>query len=127
MQPRQHCTSTYQLLIADWCNAGVAAQKRLASTGVFTQALMILQTIEPEAFVAIRHRVDFLAQSGLCPDPLISGEDLMVIGMIPGPDFKTVLDSVYDAQLEGGVSDKKSALKIAESIASTLKPDHGQT
>ena len=121
------CLSTYQMLITDWPKAGVAAQKRHASTDVFTQALMILQTVEPETFVDIRQRVDFLAQSGLSPDPLISGDDLMALGMTPGPDFKTVLESVYDSQLEGYISDKKSALALAESIASTFDPDQGQT
>ncbi|MCH8823187.1 MAG: CCA tRNA nucleotidyltransferase [Planctomycetes bacterium] len=117
------CLSTYQMLITDWPKAGVAAQKRHASTDVFTQALMILQTVEPETFVDIRQRVDFLAQSGLSPDPLISGDDLMALGMTPGPDFKTVLESVYDSQLEGNISDKKTALALAESIATTMERD----
>lgn len=117
------CLSTYQMLITDWPKAGVAAQKRHASTDVFTQALMILQTVEPETFVDIRQRVDFLAQSGLSPDPFISGDDLMALGMTPGPDFKTVLESVYDSQLEGNISDKKTALALAESIATTMERD----
>lgn len=121
------CLSTYEKLITTWPKAGVAAQKRLASTDAFTQALMILQTVEPEKFVEIRQRVDFLAQSGLNPDPLICGDDLVAMGMTPGPDFKTVLEGVYDAQLEGNVSDIKSALATAESIASTLEADQGQT
>lgn len=121
------CLGAYEKLNTAWPKAGVAAQKRLASTDAFTQALMVLQTVEPEKFVEIRQRVDFLAQSGLNPDPLICGDDLVAMGMTPGPDFKTVLEGVYDAQLEGNVSDIKSALAKAESIASALDADQGQT
>lgn len=120
------CLRAYATLITSWPKEGVAVQKRLASTGAFTQALMILQTIDSETFVKIRKQVDFLAQSGLSPDPLISGEDLMVMGMNPGPAFKVVLETVYDAQLEGSISDKISAMSLAKSITASLDSDKYQ-
>ena len=87
---------------------------------------MILQTIDPENFVKICLQVDLLAQTGLSPDPFISGNDLMAFGMNPGPAFKIVLEGVYDAQLEGTVSDKKSAIDLAKSIFATLNSDEYQ-
>ena len=63
-----------------------------------------------------------LAETQLQPAPLIDGNDLMARGMTPGPAFKRVLDAVYDAQLEGSVRDKQTALTLAEAVARMLKP-----
>jgi len=37
------------------------------------------------------------------PTPLLTGDDLIALGYVPGPRFKIVLDAVWDAQLEGAV------------------------
>ncbi|MBX7254972.1 MAG: CCA tRNA nucleotidyltransferase [Candidatus Hydrogenedentes bacterium] len=37
------------------------------------------------------------------PAPLITGHDLIALGYEPGPDFKAILSSVEDAQLEGTI------------------------
>jgi len=44
------------------------------------------------------------------PERLVSGEDLIAIGLEPGPLFKTILDEVMDAQLEGKISTRSEAL-----------------
>jgi poly(A) polymerase len=41
------------------------------------------------------------------PPPLITGRDLIDIGLKPGPVFGKILAAVYDAQLEGKVTTKK--------------------
>ena len=41
------------------------------------------------------------------------GDDLTAAGLTPGPVFKRVLDEVYDAQLEGRVTMKDDALRMA--------------
>lgn len=48
----------------------------------------------------------------LAPRPLISGEDLISLGMEPGPSFTTILAAVEDEQLEGRLSDRESALRF---------------
>ncbi len=48
------------------------------------------------------------------PAPLIGGDDLIAAGHRPGPLFKTVLELVYDAQLEGGARTRAEALALAE-------------
>jgi hypothetical protein len=107
----------HRTLTGSWPQLGVAGQKRLATRPEFDQALMILQTSDAQAFVDVRRHVLALAETDLAPPPLIDGEDLIELGLTPGPIFKRVLDAVYDAQLEGGLGDKAEALRLAKAIA----------
>jgi len=47
---------------------------------------------------------------------LITGKDLIDLGLKPGPVFKQILERVREAQLDGKVSSKDEAIKIAEEI-----------
>ena len=67
----------------------------------------------------MRRQVLTLAETQIAPPPLISGDDLIGLGLTPGPLFKRVLDAVYDAQLEGGLRDKPEALELAKALAET--------
>lgn len=111
------CLEVYRQLHGPWPTLGVAAQKRLAAGPEFDSALMILQATDSQAFVDVQRRVHELAAGGLAPPPLISGDDLIEMGLSPGPAFKRVLEAVYDAQLEGGLADKTAALALAERLA----------
>jgi poly(A) polymerase len=51
-------------------------------------------------------------QEEIRPAPLLSGNDLIAAGWQPGPHFKTALDAVEDAQLEGTVTSKAEALSF---------------
>jgi hypothetical protein len=53
---------------------------------------------------------------GLSPPPLVTGEDLIVMGLAPGPRFKSILDQVYDAQLEGRVKNLQEGRELARTI-----------
>ena len=107
----------FRQLCGPWPQLGVAAQKRLAASPSFDQGLLLLQAADQQSFVDIRQRVVALAASQLAPEPLITGNDLLVLGMKPGPGFKRVLDAVYDAQLEGAIELKDEALALARAIA----------
>jgi len=48
------------------------------------------------------------------PKPLIQGRDLIALGLTPSKEFKTILDKVYTAQLEGKVSNYDEAIKLLE-------------
>lgn len=50
------------------------------------------------------------------PPPLITGDDLKQIGILPGPQFKELLDLVRDAQLDGAISTHNQALELARRI-----------
>ncbi len=44
------------------------------------------------------------------PVPLVTGNDLIEQGYLPGPRFKQILSAVEDAQLEGSLSSRDAAL-----------------
>jgi len=43
-------------------------------------------------------------------DHLLQGRDLIDLGLKPSPEFKTVLDEVYELQMDGDLNTKKEAL-----------------
>ena len=53
----------------------------------------------------------------LDPPPLINGDDLKQAGIPPGPKYKTILEAVRDAQLEGKVASQAEALALAQQLA----------
>jgi poly(A) polymerase len=57
------------------------------------------------------------APGGVIPPPLVRGDDLIAMGMKPGPRFKTLLRKVQDAQLEGSVVSREDALAMLGRIA----------
>lgn len=54
----------------------------------------------------------------LRPRPLISGDDLIAAGYLPGPAFKKILQAVEDAQLEGRIVSREQALALASEVSS---------
>ena len=48
----------------------------------------------------------------IAPPLLISGDDLIALGMPPGPLFKEILTRVEDEQLEGRLRDREEALNF---------------
>lgn len=51
--------------------------------------------------------------SDISPVPLLTGDDLKNLGFSPGPNFKTLLDTVRDAQLNGEISTRNGAIELA--------------
>ena len=49
----------------------------------------------------------------LDPPPLVTGDDLRMIGLQPGPKFKKVLQAVRDAQLDGEIQTQEEAIRLA--------------
>ena len=43
---------------------------------------------------------------------LLNGNDLIALGLRPGPQFKEILRMVEDAQLEGQISTKVEAVEL---------------
>jgi len=46
------------------------------------------------------------------PAPLVTGNDLIGVGYVPGPKFKEILGAVEDAQLEGRLASRDEALEF---------------
>jgi poly(A) polymerase len=51
------------------------------------------------------------------PPKLVTGDDLKRMGLAPGPRFRAILLAVEEAQLEGRLQDRESALQFARSIS----------
>lgn len=105
-------------LTHSWSAMGVAARKRLLARAQATEALALLHLESPEHGRAVQEGVAQLVGDGvgLWPEPLVSGDDLIAAGWEPGPQFRMVLDRVYDAQLEGIVHEKSAALELAARV-----------
>lgn len=50
------------------------------------------------------------------PPPLVTGNDLIQIGLTPGPPFKDLLETIRDAQLNGDVATRDDALRLAAQL-----------
>jgi poly(A) polymerase len=50
----------------------------------------------------------------IAPEPLLTGEDLIAMGLQPGKLFKIVLDQLYDAQLEGRIRTRENAVDFVK-------------
>jgi len=46
------------------------------------------------------------------PVPLVTGDDLIAAGHVPGPKFREILEAVEDAQLEGRLPSRDAALEF---------------
>jgi poly(A) polymerase len=57
-----------------------------------------------------REQLIALAPEQIAPPRLLSGHDLMALGIPPGPRFKEILGAVEDAQLEGQLHTREEAL-----------------
>lgn len=70
------------------------------------------------------------SEADLNPPPLVTGHDLTRLGLVPGPQFKRLLDAVREAQLEGTVKTAADALALIDRLrqtemdnAAALEPD----
>ncbi|GAB5497438.1 MAG: CCA tRNA nucleotidyltransferase [Phycisphaerales bacterium] len=111
-------------LQGDWLDQSVAFQKRLAARAEFAPALACVAAADLALADRIAARVDELRASpaGLAPQPLLTGEILISMGFQPGPAFKVVLSEVYDAQLEGRISDLEGAKSVAQKLLGSSEP-----
>lgn len=65
---------------------------------------------------------EFLArtpQVEIDPSPLITGDILKSIGLQPGPEFKSILETVRDAQLNNEISTQEQAVELARRLATS--------
>jgi tRNA nucleotidyltransferase (CCA-adding enzyme) len=50
------------------------------------------------------------------PEPILMGRHLIEMGLRPGPDFKRILDAVYEMQLDGKIADLDAAISEARGL-----------
>jgi hypothetical protein len=96
---------------------GVAVLKRFLARPTARLSRTLLNSLICHAgssrVSSVQAQLDELSKTEFAPPPLVTGDDLTVAGLTPGPIFKKALDQAYDAQLEGRVGTKEQALDLA--------------
>lgn len=64
------------------------------------------------AYEYIRQKRAEIPPETMRPTPLVTGNDLIAAGHVPGPKFKEILGAVEDAQLEGRLPSRDAALEF---------------
>jgi poly(A) polymerase len=62
----------------------------------------------------VKTKLENTPEEQIRPAPLITGRDLIENGWMPGPQFRTVLQAVEDAQLEGVLHTREEAISFVE-------------
>ncbi len=114
---RRHMT------LANWPQLRVAKVKRLfAEPGLeelaeLWRADCLASGGTAHGYEALMARYRIAREEAVRPEPLITGRDLIAMGLVPGPAFGPILDAVYDGQLEGEVTTRDAALRLARQLA----------
>ena len=108
---RQH------MVFKDVPNMRVAKLKRFMARPTFEDELE-LHRVDCASSHAMLDNYEFLlkkkeefANEPIIPPPLIRGDDLIAMGMKPGPEFKEILEAVETRQLEGMLKNREEALE----------------
>ncbi len=88
----------------------------LSALHLFTQPIAALESLF--------EKLESTGQD-MAPPPLVTGDDLIALGLKPGPKFRHLLDRVYDAQLENEFVDKQAALECARNWSQGQEPAAG--
>ena len=75
-------------------------------------------------FVFVKQAIAQLVKTGLSPDPLLRGDDLVDLGIPPSEAIGTILDAIYDAQLEGGIRNREEAISFAKALILDIFDDN---
>ncbi|MFN2477099.1 MAG: CCA tRNA nucleotidyltransferase [Chthoniobacterales bacterium] len=107
---RQH------MVFKDVPNMRVAKLKRFMARPTFVDELE-LQRVDCASSHGMLDNYEFLlgkreefAKAPIIPPPLVRGDDLIALGMKPGPKFKEILDEIETRQLEGTLRTREEAL-----------------
>lgn len=107
---RQH------MVFKDVPNMRVAKLKRFMARPTFADELE-LHRVDCASSHGMMDNYDFLRQKReefanepIIPPPLVRGDDLIALGMKPGPQFGEILEAVETRQLEGMLTNREEAL-----------------
>jgi poly(A) polymerase len=98
----------------------VAKLKRFMARPTFEEELE-LHRVDCESSHGMLDNYEFLRQKReefanepIIPPPLVRGEDLIALGMKPGPRFGEILEAVETRQLEGALKDREEAIEFVK-------------
>jgi poly(A) polymerase len=108
---RQH------MVFKDAPNMRVARLKRFMARPTFEEELE-LHRVDCESSHRMLDNYEFLlrkrgefANEPIIPPPLVRGDDLIALGLKPGPKFREILEAVETRQLEGTLRTREEALE----------------
>jgi tRNA nucleotidyltransferase (CCA-adding enzyme) len=90
-------------------------------SGLDNEALLVLMTIARKKH--IQQAVSRYAAELRSLKPLITGSGLIAVGLRPSPLFSDLLRQVFAAQLNGEISSKEEAAKLAQQLCVQRRPD----
>lgn len=109
----------------------VAKLKRFMAAPTFTGELE-LHRVDCASSNGFTDNYDFLQAKAaefdaqpLIPPPLVSGRDLIRLGLDPGPRFKEILEAIQTEQLEGRILEREPALAYLRQLAANENPESG--
>ena len=68
----------------------------------------------------LQAKAEEFAAEPLIPPPLVTGRDLIQLGLKPGPRFKEILELIQTEQLEGRILDREPALVYLKQLATGI-------
>jgi len=123
---RQH------MVFKDVPNMRVAKLKRFMARPTFGDELE-LHRVDCQSSHGMMDNYDFLMQKRqefanepIIPPPLVRGDDLLALGLRPGPKIGEILEAVETRQLEGALRDREEALEWLKSEYSIEQEREGK-
>ena len=110
----------------DPARATLAAFKRVLSDPAAGDLLALIQAraqagdLSTSAAADIAQRAAAIEPAEVAPPPLLTGDDLIRMGIPQGPAYRRILDAVYDAQLNGEIRDRAEAADLARRVLAEL-------
>jgi poly(A) polymerase len=107
----QHQTSLAEAKTLRWSQL----QPILISEGI-GDLLSFMEAVTPAMAEAAAYCRDQLKRprEELDPPPLVTGEDLIALGIPQGPQYRVLLDKIRNLQLDGKLENHEDALRFAE-------------
>jgi tRNA nucleotidyltransferase/poly(A) polymerase len=93
-------------------NSSRADRARVLGSEVFAEVLLLAEIfMDADQLEKIVQEFLQVSTKGELPKPLVTGEDLVRLGVAPGAQMGTLLKETYDQQLEGRLTSKSAALE----------------
>ena len=105
--------------VADEASLELADLKMLMARPTWPQLMDLLQADQTanagglSTYDRVRHRAAAVNSDAVAPPPLLTGDDLVALGVAQGPRFGEILKAVYRAQLNEAIHTHKQAVAMA--------------
>ena len=96
--------------------------KRLFATDAYdelaelSRADALASTNDLSDYEYCRMKREQMSEEEIKPEPLLRGKDLIEMGLEPGPPFGRLLESVYEAQLDGRLHTSQDAVEYVKTL-----------